>query len=74
MDSARAIAVKATQPRILTEYENMVGGKAKIKPPLPPIICIPTSAGTGSETNEFAVITDKERKIKFTLMSDDIIP
>jgi len=74
MDSAKAIAVKATQPGILTEYENMVGGKAKIKPPLPPIICIPTSAGTGSETNQFAVISDVERKLKFTLMSDHMIP
>jgi len=74
MDSAKAIAVKATQPGILTEYENMVGGKGKIKPPLPPIICIPTSAGTGSETNQYAVITDTERKMKFTLMSDYMIP
>jgi len=74
MDSAKAIAVKVTQPGILTEYENMVGGKAKIKPPLPPIICIPTSAGTGSETNQYAVITDTERKLKFTLMSDYMIP
>jgi len=74
MDSAKAIAVKVTQPGILTEYENMVGGKAKIKPPLPPIICIPTSAGTGSETNQYAVITDTERKLKFTLMSDHMIP
>jgi len=74
MDTAKAIAVKVTQPGILTEYENMVGGKSKIKPPLPPIICIPTSAGTGSETNQYAVITDTERKIKFTLMSDYMIP
>jgi len=74
MDSAKAIAVKVTQPGILTEYENMVGGKGKIKPPLPPIICIPTSAGTGSETNQYAVITDTERKMKFTIMSDYMIP
>ncbi len=74
MDTAKAIAVKVTQPGILTEYENMVGGKSKIKPPLPPIICIPTSAGTGSETNQYAVITDTERKLKFTLMSEYMIP
>jgi alcohol dehydrogenase class IV len=74
MDSAKAISVKVSQSGPLTEYENMVGGKAKIVPPLPPIICIPTSAGTGSETNQYAVITDKERKLKFTLMSDHMIP
>lgn len=74
MDAAKAIAVRASQPGILTEYENMVGGRAKIKPPVPPIICIPTTSGTGSETNQYAVITDKQRNVKFTIMSDLMIP
>jgi len=74
MDAAKAIAVGASQPGILTEYENMVGGKAKIKPPVPPVICIPTTSGTGSETNQYAVITDKQRNIKFTVMSDLMVP
>jgi alcohol dehydrogenase class IV len=52
----------------------MVGGKAKIKPPLPPVICIPTTSGTGSETNQYAIITDKERNIKFTMMSELMVP
>ncbi|UCB46550.1 MAG: iron-containing alcohol dehydrogenase, partial [Spirochaetota bacterium] len=57
-----------------TEYENMVGGRAKIKPPLPPLICIPTTSGTGSETNQYAIITDKERDLKFTIMSEHMVP
>jgi len=74
MDTAKATAVMVSQPGVLTEYENMVGGKTKIKPPLPPVICIPTTSGTGSETNQYAVITDKKRSIKFTVMSDLIVP
>jgi aldehyde:ferredoxin oxidoreductase len=74
MDSAKATAVRVSQESELAEYENMVGGKARIKPPLPPVICIPTTSGTGSETNQYAVITDREREVKFTLMSDHIIP
>lgn len=74
MDTAKATAVRVSQPGVLTEYENMVGGKTKIKPPLPPLICIPTTSGTGSETNQYAVITDKKRSIKFTVMSDLIVP
>lgn len=74
MDAAKATAVRVSQPGILTEYENMVGGKAKIKPPLPPVICIPTTSGTGSETNQYAIITDKQRKVKFTMMSDFMVP
>jgi len=74
IDAAKAIAIGTSQPGILTEYENMVGGRAKIKPPVPLIICIPTTSGTGSETNQYAVITDKQRNVKFTIMSDLMVP
>jgi len=74
MDTGKATAVRATHSGALTEYENMVGGKAKIKPPLPPLICVPTTSGTGSEANQYAVITDKERNLKFTMMSDYMVP
>lgn len=74
MDTAKATAVRVSQQGILTEYENMVGGKAKIKAPVPPVICIPTTSGTGSETNQYAVITDKQRNLKFTMMSDLMVP
>jgi alcohol dehydrogenase class IV len=74
IDAAKAIAVGISQPGILTEYENLVGGTTKIRPPVPPIICIPTTSGTGSETNQYAVITDKQRNVKFTVMSDLIVP
>ncbi len=74
MDTAKATAVRVSQTGLLREYENLVGGKAKIKPPLPPVICIPTTSGTGSETNQYAVITDPERAVKFTMMSDYMTP
>jgi len=47
LDLAKAIALRVSQPGILTEYEGIMGGTAKIKPPLPPVICIPTTSGTG---------------------------
>jgi len=74
IDTAKATAVRVSHPGLLTEYENMVGGKAKIKPPLPPVICIPTTSGTGSETNQYAIITDNERNLKFTMMSELMVP
>jgi len=74
MDSAKATAVRATQPGILAEYDVGVGGTAKIEAPLPPIICIPTTSGTGSETNHTAIITDKQKRVKFPLISDLIKP
>lgn len=74
MDTAKAVGLRVTHAGEMREYESIVGGTAKIKPPLPPIICIPTTSGTGSEVNPYAVITDKERDLKFMLMSHYLIP
>jgi aldehyde:ferredoxin oxidoreductase len=74
IDTTKATAVRVSQKGLLREFENMVGGKAKIKPPLPPIVAVPTTSGTGSETNQYAIITDPVRDVKFTMMSDYMIP
>jgi aldehyde:ferredoxin oxidoreductase len=74
MDTAKAVGLRVTHAGEMREYESIVGGTAKIKPLLPPIICIPTTSGTGSEVNPYAVITDKERDLKFMLMSNYLIP
>jgi aldehyde:ferredoxin oxidoreductase len=74
MDTAKAVGLRVTHSGEMREFESIVGGTAKIKPLLPPIICIPTTSGTGSEVNPYAVITDKERDLKFMLMSNHLIP
>ena len=74
IDTSKATAVRVSQRGPLVEFENMVGGKSKIRPPVPPIIAVPTTSGTGSETNQFAIITDKARDVKFTMMSDYMVP
>jgi aldehyde:ferredoxin oxidoreductase len=74
MDTAKAVGLRVTHSGEMREYESIVGGTAKIKSLLPPIICIPTTSGTGSEVNPYAVITDKERDLKFMLMSSHLVP
>jgi alcohol dehydrogenase len=74
MDTAKTVGLRVTHGGEMREYEGIVGGGAKIKPILPPIICIPTTSGTGSEVNPCAVITDKERDLKLVLMNNHLIP
>jgi len=74
LDLAKGVALRVSHTGVLTDYDSMVGGSAKIRPPIPPLICIPTTSGTGSEANQYAVITDKQRNVKFVIMSDYLIP
>ena len=74
MDTAKALGLRVTHAGDLREFEGLVGGGGKIKPVLPPIVCLPTTSGTGSEVNPCAVITDRERDLKLVLMSNHLIP
>ena len=70
LDAGKGIAVLATNGGRLQDYE----GRGKIRVPKAPLICIPTTAGTGSEVSWGAVITDTERKVKFIVHSPLNIP
>lgn len=70
MDAAKGIAVKAANEGNIEEYIS--GRKIKIK--AIPIVCIPTTSGTGSELTPFAIFTDKIRQIKTCLFDKCIFP
>jgi len=70
IDTAKAIGIQATNPEPLLKYE----GANKVANPLPPLIAVPTTAGTGSEVTGAAVITDRARKYKVPMRSPFLIP
>jgi alcohol dehydrogenase class IV len=49
-------------------------GDDKIPGPIAPVICLPTTAGTGSEVSAAAVLTDTENKIKVGILSNYLRP
>ncbi len=66
MDTAKSIGVEVVHDEPLLAYEA-APGKKPLERRIPPLITIPTTAGTGSEVTQWAVIKDPERKIKFNV-------
>jgi alcohol dehydrogenase len=49
-------------------------GDDKVPGPVAPLICLPTTAGTGAEVSGAAVLTDAENKIKVGILSNYLRP
>jgi alcohol dehydrogenase class IV len=70
MDTAKGIAILVSNKGRIEDYV----GCNLITQPIPPLICVPTTAGTGSDVSQFAIIADQEKKIKMTILSRAIMP
>jgi alcohol dehydrogenase class IV len=57
LDTGKLIALKATHDRPLVDYDDATGGDRFITSRVPPIVAIPTTAGTGSEVGRSGVVT-----------------
>ena len=69
IDSMKAIASLVADGGSISDYM----GK-EIKAEMPPIIAIPTTAGTGSEATQFTIITDTKKDIKMLLRGKVLMP
>ena len=70
LDAAKAIALLATNPGRIEDYE----GKGKYKAPPLPVAAIPTTCGTGSEVTWVSVVTHTERRFKMSIKGPEMFP
>lgn len=73
MDVARAIALRINHHRDLFDYDDLIGGDKYVTEEVPPLICIPTTSGTGSEVGRSAIISEDESKRKRILFSPKLM-
>lgn len=70
MDLAKIVAVLATHGGHPKDYFSF----GRVPGPVLPIICLPTTAGTGSEVSHAAVLTDAANKMKVSTLSQYLRP
>ncbi len=70
MDTAKAIAILAAGGGRMRDYKVPVAADKGAAP----VICIPTTAGTGSEATRFTVITDTETDEKMLIAGLGALP
>ena len=74
MDAAKGIMVLATHDGPLIKYDDAKGGDQYITNKLPPLVAIPTTAGTGSEVGRSGVIIIKETNAKTIIFHPTMLP
>ena len=75
MDCSKCIALMATNPGDIWDYSlSAAGGKKAAEFDALPIVCITTSAGTGSEVDIAAVITNDETQEKTGIFFPSMFP
>ena len=70
MDCAKGIGVVMGNPGNVLDFE----GVDEVRNPGPPLIFIPTTAGTSADVSQFAIITDTTRNVKIAIISKMVIP
>ncbi|QJB56091.1 alcohol dehydrogenase-like regulatory protein ErcA [Pseudodesulfovibrio sp. zrk46] len=70
MDCAKAIGIVCTNHQHVLEFE----GVDNVSNPGPPLLCVPTTAGTAADISQFCIINNTQRKVKIAIVSKTMVP
>lgn len=70
MDTAKLVALLLAHGGTLDDYV----GDSRVPGPVGPLLCVPTTAGTGSEVSAAAVYTDTAKRMKVSCLSNHLRP
>jgi 1,3-propanediol dehydrogenase len=70
IDVAKAVAVLSGNGGRILDYE----GIDRATRPIPPMVMVPTTGGSGADVSQFCVITDTSRSLKATIGGHALVP
>lgn len=70
LDCAKGIGIVAANGGEIMDYI----GVDLVRNPMPPLICVPTTAGSAADVSQYAVICNPERKTKNLIISKSLVP
>lgn len=70
IDCAKGIGAAFASNRPVTDFE----GVDRVVTSLPPLICIPTTAGSAADISQFAILSDPSQGRKLALISKALVP
>ena len=70
MDLAKGVGIVVSNKKHVLEFE----GIDQVDVPAPPLVCVPTTAGSSADVSQFSIITDTMRKVKIAIVSKAVVP
>ena len=70
IDAAKGVAILAANGGDILDYE----GVDKAPMPIPPLVVLPSTSGTGADVSQFCIVTDTARGTKITILGRALVP
>lgn len=70
IDAAKGVAILSGNGGSILDY----AGVDRADRPIPPLIMIPSTSGTGADVSQFCIVTDTARAMKVTIIGRALVP